>query len=70
MKAKNNFVLSVVLSIAVILMAVPMAGCDTKFIPSAADQKHCRTCRPNSWNSAMPGRKSRPIMWKGASSIR
>ena len=39
MKAKNNFVLSVVLSIAVILMAVPMAGCDTKFIPSAADQK-------------------------------
>ena len=39
MKAKNNLVLSVVLSIAVILMAMPLAGCDTKFIPSAADQK-------------------------------
>ena len=39
MKAKKNFVLSVVLAIVVILVALPMAGCDTKFIPSAADQK-------------------------------
>jgi carboxyl-terminal processing protease len=39
MEAKKNFLLSVVLAAAVILMAVPMAGCDTKFIPSTADQK-------------------------------
>lgn len=39
MKAKNNFVLGLILAMAVILMALPMAGCDTKFIPSSADQK-------------------------------
>ncbi len=39
MDAKKNFVLSVVLAIAVIVMAMPMAGCDSKFIPSAADKK-------------------------------
>ncbi len=39
MEAKKNFVLSVVLAIMLILVAVPMAGCDMKFVPSAADQK-------------------------------
>ena len=39
MEANKNFLLSVVLTITVILMAMPMAGCDTKFLPSAADQK-------------------------------
>ena len=46
MKAKNDFVLSVVLAIAVIFMALPMAGCDTKFIPGAADQKTLQDLPP------------------------
>jgi C-terminal processing protease CtpA/Prc len=36
---KKTFVLSIVLVLAVMLASLPMIGCDSKFIPSAADQK-------------------------------
>ena len=39
MYAKKNFILNVLLAIVLIVIAVPMVGCDTKFMPSAADQK-------------------------------
>ncbi len=36
---KKTFILSIVMTLAVLATSLPMIGCDSKFIPSAADQK-------------------------------
>ena len=36
---KKTFVLSIVLTLAVLMTSLPMIGCDSKFIPSDADKK-------------------------------
>lgn len=46
MYVKKNFILSIMLAVVLILIAVPMAGCDTKFMPSAADQKTLKDLPP------------------------
>ncbi|MGD0856125.1 MAG: S41 family peptidase [Dehalococcoidia bacterium] len=36
---KKTFILSIVMTLAVLATSLPMIGCESKFIPSAADQK-------------------------------